>query len=272
MTVLAGGCVPAPTEPAAVQTVTTVVTVPGQTPDPGIVQDRRTIGQPAVDVVELTLDAARRADFIRHQLPVGTPRRDAITDARETLTFLDDARSTLDQSVPALASDLVADRATALSAAARDVAGDVAGELDRLDAYAGVETALEDIVATWSVSGTRPEIADRLADLVVTAESVVTQAQGLPVAPPDCPGPRDNRIRWAQVVAARTAELQALATAREGDRFDDLLAGFTDQPFGEDPVDADAATRPCWAEHSALDDVRPMMTGLLEDVEDALQG
>ncbi|CAN5559351.1 hypothetical protein BH24ACT15_BH24ACT15_28960 [soil metagenome] len=269
------GCVPPASQPTIVETVTTVVTVSEVPPtqDPVLLQARQSVGPPAIEVVELTLDAARRVDYIRHQAPRGEGQEKAIEDTYEVLAFLQDAQGQLAEGVGDLPDDMlpgVVDSAEAMSQSAGGIADNVEEEVTAASAYIRVDAALEEVVAQWDQSGSRPEMEDSFSQLVGQAQEVLDAAQGLQPYPPDCPGLRDNRIRWAEVVVGRTEQLRLTAAEREGLKFDELVASFRPQPFGEDPLEADAATRPCWIEQSALPPAENTLTVRLEELEQSL--
>jgi hypothetical protein len=244
-----GGCVPPPPAAPAPPPVVVVVTTQPTT-DPALARAREALAAPATALAEDLLDLARRVDFARHDVPRGTAMASALeelravvdaaqADARALTAAVDDLGADAPRGVPAAVDQLVG-LAEALATAAR-------ADADALGGVTDLDRRMDDLVAAWRARGSRSEAGPRLRERAAEAEAVAAAAGALPDTPPGCPQLRDNRLRWAGVVATRTAALAELAEAADGPGFDAALARFDAAPYGEDRAAADAESRPCWA-------------------------
>ncbi len=269
---LVAGCVP-PVAPRPTAAATSSA-APEETADPALAAARVDVGAPAVRVVEHALDAARRIDFIRHEVPRGAARAAALADARAVVAELDSSIGTLEAAVIALPAALTDVRVSAggLADRGRAIAREVTVELDAVEPYVQLDLDMELVVEAWTIRGSRSEFVDRLGALVADADAVVGRARRLRTPPQGCAGPRTNRIRWAEVVRTRTVALLQVAEAREGTTYDELRDRYSRAPVGEDRVAADAESRPCWAERTGLLTAPSELEGHLDALEAALQG
>jgi hypothetical protein len=202
---------------------------------------------PMVLLAVAVVQAADTVDHVRHAAERGAPMREALPaldDAAATLLVAaDDAEAVIGE-IDGLAEgthDLVAHAA----AQGRDAAAVVADEAAYLRDLAAADEALEAALAAWDDPDAAAAQTQRLLRLVRDVEA-------LDVVPPGCPRLRDNRVRWAQLVAERTQRLGEVAAEGTVARHAELRDAYLRLPFGEDRDDADAADRACWWEHSSV--------------------
>ncbi|MGI9017868.1 MAG: hypothetical protein ACR2HR_12315 [Euzebya sp.] len=277
---LASACVP-PVPPGPVaQTGTSQDTSQMQQgaatpPDNPVAQARTDLAQPALAVAELTVDVARRVDFIRHEVPRGEAQRRALEQLDALSQNLVVAIDAL-ESVIALEDDPAVEparlAATRLVTQARSVGHAVDRDVMGLRPVLDFDAALDLVVDAWDARGTRSEIAQQLTQLVDTTQMLVGVARHLDSSPPGCPVLSTNRIRWAQIALRRTRQLQETAENRQGAVFDQLHDRFRRAPFGEDRAAADAEARACWARRTDLLQTQDTVADLLADLDSALSG
>lgn len=243
--------------------------------DPVLVAARESVGGPAVDLAETTLDLARRVDFLRHEVPRGRAQQVQITDVRALARQVEPLAAALTAAVDgidAAALPQVDAAARALLDEAAAVTAAVGTELDALEPFAAFDVESDAVVDGWTVRGSRSEFAARMDALAARAAALVPLAEQLPPSPPACPGTRENRLAWAQLIAQRTAALREVALAAAGTAYDELRAMWSPAPYGEDRAAADAESRACWAAHTPLLAVPDEVAARLADLEHALGG
>ncbi|MEE8603225.1 hypothetical protein [Euzebya tangerina] len=232
------------------------------------------LGPPIVELAEVTLDLARRADFLRHTVDRGQPQQDALAALVGVQARLDRAVLDLDDALAEAQSDAVPvaaeDAMTQLMLEARDVAADVQRDVNELDPYIAFDASLENVVTAWAARGSRSDFETRLEELVVQSDGIAAVARRLPATPDGCTDLRTNRIRWATVVQERTVALRDVAVGGDGTAYDELRDRYDRAPYGEDRTVADAESRVCWLDRTTLPEVPTRVDALLTTIEQTL--
>lgn len=262
------GCVPPVPDPVVTTTVD-----PG---DAAVLQARAVIGDPVLAVADPLLELGGRLDAIRHEVPRGAAQQAAVEALRVDLATLAQAGEALRDvadglRTPDLADDRVAaaaDAAGSLAELAAEAVEEAAADLDALAPLLADDLALDAIVAAWDDRGSRSQRLEALTALVEVADAQVAATRRLDV--PACVDLRTDRIRWAELVAARTRELRDAVAGREGTRFDELRERFQRAPYGEDRAVADSESRVCWAAGEPFGDLAAAATDLVADIDRAL--
>lgn len=270
------GCVPdagdpvAPPSPPEEQAVATAST--DSTERPALQAARQDLAGPVTGLAETTLDVARRVDFIRHDVDRGPAMRQAVADAAALMETLEEDATSLESAVAGMGGVLrpTRDAVEGLVDYSRSVLADVRRETDALQPLLDLDDRMSAVIQRWDDRGSRSEAAEQLNALVVEAQAVHEQAALLRVPPSNCPGLQTNRVRWADLVLQRTADLRDAAVAADGPTYDRLLRGFRTAPYGEDRVAADGGSRGCWAANSDLPLVESAIEEHLTAIEDAL--
>ncbi|MGH8897800.1 MAG: hypothetical protein ACRDZ4_12450 [Egibacteraceae bacterium] len=227
--------------------------------DPAAVEAARlALRGPAVALGEAVVRTQRTMDKIRHKVPRGQAMKDALAAVPGELATL---RSSADQ-LDALAGKLDARHPVVGKAvqAVRDLTGlartTAAGAESEANVYgrlAGLDVAMDGIVAGWDEGGTQRERRLALSASAKQAAALAARAAALPPMPGVCPALRDNRARWGRLVAERSAKLAGVATSTGGAVYDEFRDRYRPQPYGvADRIAADAADRACWETHSAV--------------------
>lgn len=271
------GCVPpvpvppVPTGPPQESSVPTVQASPSAGPA-GHPEVRALLGDPAIRVVELTLDLARRVDFVRYEVPRGPRQSEELARVEDLAVELNEAIASLWEGIRAVDPQLsaIVSAATQLITEAERIEREVLTDVSALRPFVDFDIEMGNVVAVWSQRGSRPEFAARMTDLVGEAATLVEQARRLDPYPAGCVALRVNRIRWGQVVLRRTEELRDSAISGQGTLYDELRDRFGRAPVGEDPVAADSEARTCWARSTTLFGVPEVMTAHLQELDQAL--
>lgn len=257
-------CVPPPSAPVTVQTTLAPT-------DQAVVAAREVLGPRVVDVAEAAVTVADAHHAVRFEVPRGAPQQAAAAQLAEQLHAMLAAAAALTEVAETVEGPRVGPaRAAAheLSEVAEDLAAAIAEDLDALHPYAEFDRRLDELVQRWDEPGTRSERAEALAALVADAEAAERGARRLPVA--RCVDLRADRVRWAELVVERTAQLRDAATVRDGTTFDRLRRRFSNAPYGEDRVAADLERQACLSASSAVQDLSSQVEPLVAAVEAAL--
>lgn len=245
-------------------------------PDPAAVRRARdTLGQPMVALADTLLAAAAAVDQARHTAPRGAPVQQAAAALEQPLAAVRDAAIAADTAARPLAGQDRVGRAAAVvvdtAAVAVRAADEGSVQAAVLTRLAGFDVALDAAVAEWDAPGSQAERRTALAEQAEAVAALTAQAAAEPPVPEPCPALRDARVRWAGVVAERTETLAGLATSGQGGAYDEQRTAFAADPYGGDRLAADAADRPCWAEHSILATAAAGITAQVETLESLLQ-
>lgn len=263
---LAVGCVPGIPEPEVTETTSAEAAA--------IAAAREGLAEPTQALAALTLDAARRVDFLRHEVARGPAMRQAAVDLAAVVAELDASAGALEAAVaevdPIL--EMTQEAATALVTEARGVSSAASAAVGDLLPVMDLDDRMAEVVEGWDDRGSRSEAAERLTALVAQAEEVLRQARRLSVPPAVCTGVRDNRLRWARELVERSERLRDLALAADGPGYDSLRAQYDAAPYGEDRAAADAESRSCWADRTGLLSVDAEVALRLAALEGALAG
>jgi hypothetical protein len=217
-------------------------------------------------------------DQARHEAPRGAPMAQALGDvaaavdrAWRAVAATDPAVRTPDADPGRAASgDHPVARAEAVvaGAVARALEG-LAGaeeELAALHRLVQADQAMDAVVADWDAAGSQAERRASLSARAVELDRLGADLAAAPAVPPACPALRDHRVVWASLVASRTRELAATATATTGNTYDRLRAAYRAAPYDGDRLALDAGDRGCWETASAVtaaaSDVRAAVDGL----------
>lgn len=237
---------------------------------------REALGQPMVALADALLTATAAVDQARHEAPRGDEAVAAAAGLGEPLDALRQAAVAADASARALEGedriDRAADLVVTLAAAgvrAADAGAAQAAALRRLGEF---DARMDDAVRSWETPGSQSERRAALGQLAVELEALAGQTAAEQPVPAGCPELRDARERWARLLAERSRALQEVARGATGEVYDARLAEFTAEPYGEDRLAADAATRPCWAEQSELARTAASVTTEVQALEALLQG
>lgn len=263
---LAVGCVPGIPEPEVTETTSAEAAA--------IAAAREGLAEPTQALAALTLDAARRVDFLRHEVARGPAMRQAAVDLAAVVAELDASAGALEAAVaevdPIL--EMTQEAATALVTEARGVSSAASAAVGDLLPVMDLDDRMAEVVEGWDDRGSRSEAAERLTALVAQAEEVLRQARRLSVPPAVCTGVRDNRLRWARELVSRSERLRDLALAADGPGYDSIRAQYDAAPYGEDRAAADAESRACWADRTGLLSVETEVAARLAALETALAG
>jgi len=244
-------------------------------PSGDIGEARAAMGGPTVALADALLAAAAQVDAARHSQPRGAMARQAAAAVQASLQELRDAALAADAAARPLAGDdrigRAADVVTDAASVGLVAADDGAAQAAALERLSTLDERLEGVVAVWTEPGSQSEQRAALATAAADADAVAVEAAAEPAVPEGCPALRDARVRWAQLVAERSRRLAELATSAGGSEFDARRAEFTDQPYGEDRLAADAADRGCWAERSRLAGAAAGIRNQVETLEALLQ-
>lgn len=261
------GCVPEIPEPVVTSTTSPEVAA--------IEAARDVLAEPTTALAAVAVDAARRVDFIRHEVARGPAMRQATMDLSDVVTQLEEQATALEVAVAAVDGSLgpTRDAASTLVAEGRTVAETVSAEIDALQPVLDIDDRMAEVVGAWDDrGGSRSEAPQRLTALVAQAEDVLREARRLSLRPAACSGVRGNRLRWARLLLSRSEHLRDLAVAADGPAYDTLRARFDVAPYGEDRVAADAESRACWADRSGLLAVEGEVRTHVAAIEQALGG
>ena len=277
LVLLLAGCLPEVPAPVVVQTM-----APGSDE---ILQAREALGEDVVAVARLVVGTPAQLEELRFDVQRGAPQQamqDILRQHADALLADADALLADAMGLQVDAGELPADAdADAVGRVAQ--AASLAGELAELGRMAAEETlrdvdgltpviafdiALDDLVEAWNVRGSRSQQVERFEQLVAEADELVRAARRLDVG--DCTLLRTNHIRWAELLAARTAELRDAALERAGTRFDELRERFSRAPHGEDRAVADSETSACWARGSRAADLARSAAELVDEIESQL--
>lgn len=264
--VLATGCVPEIPVPEVTETTSAEAAA--------IAAARQVLAEPTQALAVVAIDAARRVDFLRHEVARGPTMRQAATELAEVAAALDERATALEGAVAQVDPSLSDARgaATALVLAGRRVAVAASDAVADLVPVMDLDDRMAAVVAAWDDRGSRSEAAERLTALVAQAEEVLGEARRLSVPPAACTGVRSNRLRWARELVSRSQQLRDLALAADGPAYDELRARFDAAPYGEDRAAADAESRSCWADRTGLPSVDAEVGAWLAALEAALAG
>lgn len=262
------GCVPPVPDPVVTTTVD-----PG---DAAVLQARSVIGDPVLAVADPLVELRDRIDAIRHEVPRGATQQAAMEALRAELAVLAQDGEALRDVADGLRTPDLADGRVAAAADAAESLADVAAravaaaeqDLDALAPLLADDLALDAIVAAWDDRGSRSQRLEALTALAEVADAQVATTRRLDV--PGCVDLRTDRIRWAELVAARTRELRDAVEGREGTRFDELRERFQRAPYGEDRAVADSESRVCWAAEEPFGTLAAAATDLVADIDRAL--
>ncbi|MEO2108490.1 MAG: hypothetical protein ABGZ36_22965 [Actinomycetota bacterium] len=279
LVLLLAGCLPEVPAPVVVQTM-----APGSDE---ILQAREALGEDVVAVARLVVGTPAQLEELRFDVQRGAPQQamqDILRQHADALLADADALLADAMGLQVDAGELPADADADADAVGRVAqAASLAGELAELGRMAAEETlrdvdgltpviafdiALDDLVEAWNVRGSRSQQVERFEQLVAEADELVRAARRLDVG--DCTLLRTNRIRWAELLAARTAELRDAALERAGTRFDELRERFSRAPHGEDRAVADSETSACWARGSRAADLARSAAELVDEIESQL--
>jgi hypothetical protein len=245
-------------------------------PAPGQVQAARdALGGPAVALADALLAAAAVVDRARHDTQRGAETSAAAGMAVGPLDALREAAIAADAAARPLAGEDRIGRAADVVIEAAEVGVRAADEgaaqaaaLVRLSAF---DQRMSDAVATWDAPGSQSDRRTALGSLAAELDALAAEAAAEPAVPEACPALRDARARWAQRLAAGTRELAASATSAGGTEYDQLIATYAADPFGEDRLAADAADRDCWGRESVLARAAAGIRTQVETLESFLQ-
>lgn len=263
---LAAACVPPLPEPVVVETL------PAGAAE--VLAARETVEGHLVDVAGAIVAMPDRLDELRHAVDRGSAQaalHEAV--ARQAATLDDDAEALLADAAT-LTGDRVAEAgrlAGELAELGHEAAAAAQQDLAELAPLIAFDAVLEQRVQEWDIRGSRSQQVERFQQLVVDTESLVGEARRLEVG--RCPGLRTNRIRWAELIAFRTAELRDAALDRAGNRFDQLRDTYARGPYGEDRAVADAESTVCWERGepaSTLVDLAERAETLVTGIQEAL--
>lgn len=279
LVLLLAGCLPEVPAPVVVQTM-----APGSDE---ILQAREALGEDVVAVARLVVGTPAQLEELRFDVQRGAPQQamqDVLRQHADALLADADALLADAMGLQVDAGEVPADADADADAVGRVAqAASLAGELAELGRMAAEETlrdvdgltpviafdiALDDLVEAWNVRGSRSQQVERFEQLVAEADELVRAARRLDVG--DCTLLRTNRIRWAELLAARTAELRDAALERAGTRFDELRERFSRAPHGEDRAVADSETSACWARGSRAADLARSAAELVDEIESQL--
>lgn len=271
---LLAGCLPEVPAPVIVQTM-----APGQQ---DILLAREALGEDVVAVARLVIGTPSRLEELRFDVARGAAQQamqEVLRQHAEELradadALVADARE-LQATIGLDADDETAGRVAHAAGLAAELGelGRAAGEeilrdVDELTPVIAFDTSLDDLVEAWNVRGSRSQQVERFEQLVADADGLVSAARRLDVG--DCTLLRTNRIRWAELVAARTGELRDAALERAGTRFDELRDRFSRAPLGEDRAVADSETRACWDRGSSARDHAAQAESLVDGIRSDL--
>lgn len=238
-------CVPEPVEPTVVRT----------SPEDAeaILEARGVLGANVVTVTEGVQQLHDAVVRVRFEVPRGLPQQEARSEA---YAVADEVRAAVDQLVVA-AGMLDAEAVASAVAGASELAdlgitavSEATADLDRLLPLASLDSRMDALVARWQERGSRSQQIEAFEAILADAGELVDDGRALDVGV--CPDLQASRIRWAELVEYRTGQLLQAVIDRDGTRFDALRDRFERAPYGEDRLVADAESRPCWREHSAL--------------------
>ncbi|WP_108666740.1 hypothetical protein [Euzebya rosea] len=268
--VLLAGCLPEVPAPVVVQTM-----APGQD---DILLARDALGEDVVAVARLIIAAPSRLEELRFEVERGAPQRAVQEALRQHAADLMADSDALLADAAALRAEVGPDplgpvahaaaMAAELGELGRVTAGEITRDVDSLTPVIAFDTALDDLVEAWNVRGSRSQQVERFELLVAEADGLVSAARRLDVG--DCTLLRTNRIRWAELLAVRTAALRDAALERAGTRFDELRDQFSRAPLGEDRAVADSETMACWARGSSVEDRGEQAQALVDGIRSEL--
>ena len=275
LAVLTSACLPE--APAAPEPTLTAV--------PGVAEirlARQMLGPPTVEMARAVVALVAALDRVRHDTPRGEGHPAAIDELAGFAATVEQASEALDAALAALplapadapATADALERVTVIGAemiaAGQQVLAVRQPVEDGLRAAAALDLRMDAVVEAWAFRATRPEIEAHLGEVLPEAEALVEEALRLPVWPTSCTTMRANRVRWAELLSARTAELRELVAAREGAAYDDARDRYRLAPYAEDRAIADSVDRACWDEHAGVAAAVRDVEAAVEDVEAAL--
>jgi hypothetical protein len=236
---------------------------------------REALGDPMLRLAGALIRAAELVDALRHEIPRGEGMGRAVEGADSEVERLRDAA---DEADAAAADNLevggaVTRAAEILAVAAeegRAAADAFAEEAAMLAALAAIDVELDAAVGEWDAPGAVAERRDSLLARVEAVRGLAAAAEAIEPSPLACTRLRDNRVRWAELVAERTQRLADAATPAGGATYDELRDAFRRSPFGEQRGQADAFDADCWQAASPLALAATGIHDRVEDLEDAL--
>ncbi|MGH8906731.1 MAG: hypothetical protein ACRD0K_09490 [Egibacteraceae bacterium] len=212
---------------------------------------------PAIGLGEALVQSQRQLDRVRHEIPRGQAMKAAlgeyavqVTQLRATAAQVSMVAQRLDERSPVVREAAVT--VEGLLALASVVSGAAESEAAAYNRLADIDMAMDGIVAGWDQGGSLAELRIALRRLSAQAEDLAEAAGDVPPMPAACATPRDSRVRWGALLRIRTDQLSELVTSRTGLQYDALRDRFRPQPYGEDRLAADAATRQCWLDYSPV--------------------